>query len=187
MKTIPVALIALRILLGPVVFVLAEHKAAGIWVAICLILAFLSDVFDGVIARRLHIAVEKLRVADSRADAWYLLWLIFAIQQTALPLIRPYLFWITLEIVLQVFSYLFDLCKYGRIASLHAYSAKLWGLFLFAAVFGILVLHTGFPWIPMAVGAGIISFLDALAIKIFLKTWQHDVPSCIHAYRMSRR
>ena len=38
---------------------------------VCLILAFLSDVFDGILARRLNVATPGLRRLDSIADSTF--------------------------------------------------------------------------------------------------------------------
>ena len=40
---------------------------------VCLILAFLSDVFDGILARRLNVATPDLRRLDSIADSTFYL------------------------------------------------------------------------------------------------------------------
>jgi CDP-diacylglycerol--glycerol-3-phosphate 3-phosphatidyltransferase len=145
----------------------------------------LSDIFDGVIARRLKIATAPLRVMDSRADAWFFIWVVataWAADKTVLISV-----WIpiTIEIVLQVASYTYDLIRYGRISSLHAYSAKLWGFTLYLAFVGVLAFHTGaLVWVALVFG--LISFADATAIKTILPGWHHDVLSCFHAKRQAQ-
>jgi hypothetical protein len=58
---VPLSLTALRALLAPVIVTLAlldpDPRAFGI----CLALGFLSDVFDGIVARKLGIATPALR------------------------------------------------------------------------------------------------------------------------------
>ncbi|CEK14642.1 CDP-alcohol phosphatidyltransferase [Chthonomonas calidirosea] len=184
MRHTPYVLIVLRVLLGPTIFWISQINVHSTWLALALIAAFLSDIFDGVIARRLKIVTPALRVADSRTDAWYFAWILITLWQTRRRLLQPYLLWIALEIGLQIFSYLFDYVKYRRITSLHAYSAKVWGLTLFLAIYTLLIYRRAFPWIDIAIGTGIISFVDGLAIKLLLPNWQHDVPSCFHAHRL---
>jgi CDP-diacylglycerol--glycerol-3-phosphate 3-phosphatidyltransferase len=186
MRYTPPLLIALRVALGPTLLWLTHIGAPSGWIALALLVAFISDIFDGVIARQLKIATPALRIADSRADAWYFGWILLTLWQTRCQLLRPYLFWIALQLGLQIFSYLYDYVKYRRITSLHAYSAKLWGITLFLAIYALLIYRSASPWIGLAIGAGIISFVDALAIKLLLPGWQHDVASCFHAYRLRR-
>ncbi len=74
MKAVPPLLIALRVMLGPVLLEAATHPAMYLWIVPILVLATLSDIFDGVIARKIGTATESLRVADSRADFWFYMW-----------------------------------------------------------------------------------------------------------------
>lgn len=184
MRFTPHLLMAIRFLLGPLVYWLAHNNINAAFLALALTIAFLSDIFDGVIARRLKIATKSLRVTDSRVDAWYFAWILVTLWKNSRPLLHPYLSWIVLILCLQIFSYALDIVMYRQIASFHAYSTKVWGLTLFLATFAILVFHIASPWIQLTVLASLISFVDTAIIKWFLPCWQHDVPSCFHAYRM---
>lgn len=70
-RQIPVALLVFRAIAGPVLIVAAIAGASGVFLAAVLVLAFLSDVFDGIIARRLAVATEGLRSADSIIDTFF--------------------------------------------------------------------------------------------------------------------
>ena len=65
------ALITLRFLLGPMLILDALDGRTGIWFGVGLVVALLSDVFDGVVARRLGVATPRLREADSWVDGWF--------------------------------------------------------------------------------------------------------------------
>jgi CDP-diacylglycerol--glycerol-3-phosphate 3-phosphatidyltransferase len=186
LKHIPSCLVAGRILLGPTLFLMATRGIAGRWLILGLTAAFLSDVFDGVLARRIGVATERLRVADSRADCWFYVWMAAAVWQTAPEIIRAFHLPLLLVISLQLFSYACDLVKYRRIASFHAYTAKVWGLTLFMATVALLGLHTGGSFLWLAILLGIISNIEGFAIKTVLPEWQHDVPSVFHALRSRR-
>jgi CDP-diacylglycerol--glycerol-3-phosphate 3-phosphatidyltransferase len=161
-------------------FCVYGHSPAGI--LLFLLLAMLSDIFDGVIARRIKIATAPLRVMDSRADAWFFLWVLAAAWISAREVVIACWLPLSIEVILQVASYSFDLLRYGRISSLHAYSAKMWGFTLYLAFAGVLAFHTGvLVWVALVFG--LISFVDATAIKMILPGWHHDVLSCFHAYR----
>jgi phosphatidylglycerophosphate synthase len=122
---ITLALTALRALLGPLVLLLAILWPNQIAFGICLTIAFLSDIFDGIIARRLNIATEGLRRLDSIADSIFYVaaagaaWLLH--PQAILDRIQPILVLIALEIV----RYVFDYYKYRRETSYHMWSSKL--------------------------------------------------------------
>ena len=87
---------------------------------------------------------------------------------------------------MDLLGYAVDLVRYRRITSLHAYSAKAWGITLFMATIALLVFHTGGVYLRMAIVLGYISNLDGLVIKLLLPTWQTDVHSTFHALKILR-
>ena len=184
MRWIPASLVASRFLFGPAVLLLALRPGANVWLLGVLLASMLSDIFDGVIARRLNVATEALRVADSWADAWFFGCVGLAVLLVYPAVIAEFRIPIAIEVVLQGSAYVYDLVRYGRIASLHAYSAKIWGFSLYLGAIGLLVFgSTSLLWVAFA--CGIVSFLDALAIKSILPGWRHDVLSVFHARKMN--
>src|SRR4028119_2427320 len=65
---LPAALIILRFFMGPLLLLNAIDGKADAWFIVGFVVAFLSDIFDGVIARRLGVSTASLRRADSWAD-----------------------------------------------------------------------------------------------------------------------
>ncbi len=61
LRRLPLALTLLRAGLAPVVVALALAWPNGVAFGACLVVAFLSDVFDGIVARRLGVATATLR------------------------------------------------------------------------------------------------------------------------------
>jgi phosphatidylglycerophosphate synthase len=184
LKKLPTALIALRFVLGPVlIFVCLRYWSIAI-VAV-LISAMLSDIFDGVIARRLGVATERLRVADSWVDAWFFICVGASAVLTVPDILRAYWIPIAIDVCLQLAAYTYDIVRFKRIASLHAYSAKIWAFTLYCAVIALLAFHFGaLIWVSFAFG--IVSAIDAMAIKLLIPTWQHDVLSSFHALKARR-
>jgi phosphatidylglycerophosphate synthase len=62
---IPSLLVALRLTIAPLLLLEASDRAVGTGFIIGYIIAVLSDIFDGIIARRLGVSTERLRQADS--------------------------------------------------------------------------------------------------------------------------
>ena len=125
-----------------------------------------------------------LSAGKLQADAWYHLWLLAAVPLYRCAVLRLYLFWLELEIALQLFSYLFDFIKYRRPSSLHTYSPRFWGFTLFVMLFSLLVCRQAGPWILLMAAAGLFTFVECLLIKCVLPMWQHDVPSLRAALRL---
>jgi CDP-diacylglycerol--glycerol-3-phosphate 3-phosphatidyltransferase len=181
---IPVSLTALRALLAPVVVVLALYHPSGAAFGACLVAAFLSDVFDGIIARRLGIATPNLRRLDSVADSIFYLAAVFAAWHLHPDAILDHAAALAVLATLELARYAYDLRKFGREASYHMWSSKLWGIFLFAGFFALLVLGLNGTAVALAIYVGIVADVEGLAISVILPRWQTDVPSFVHALRL---
>jgi CDP-diacylglycerol--glycerol-3-phosphate 3-phosphatidyltransferase len=178
------SLTTLRLLLAPTLLVLAKIDAPGWAFATCLSAAFLSDIYDGVIARRFGIATHALRRFDSATDTVFYLTLTGATWLRYPEAIHANLYGILAIIALELLRAGYDLHKFGRQASYHMWSAKTFGLFLFLAflfLFGFDVPTL----LPVAVLIGVISELEGLAASIVLREWRHDLPSLWHAYQIA--
>lgn len=185
-RRLPLCLALLRAALAPGVVWLAVSAPHPWAFALCLIAAFVSDLCDGMLARRWNVATPSLRRLDSLADtlfylgclgaAWYLL--PSAITTRAAPL--------ALLLALELTRYAFDAWKFRREASYHLWSSKLWGIALFAGFFGLLVFGWDGPAMTAAVWLGILADLEGLAISVVLPAWRTDVPSLLHALQLRR-
>jgi CDP-diacylglycerol--glycerol-3-phosphate 3-phosphatidyltransferase len=127
---VPVTLTTLRLLLGPVVAILAWTFAPGRWIAGCTVTAIFSDIYDGIIARRLHIETPLLRRYDSVADTIFYLAIAWAAWRLHPEVIRENSAILIALFSLEILRYVFDFAKFRREASYHMYSSKLWGLVL---------------------------------------------------------
>ena len=186
-STIPLALTGLRALLAPLVVAMALWHPTGLGFGICLALAFLSDVFDGILARRLGVATTTLRRLDSLVDSVFYLAVLFAAWHLYPAAIRRNLAPLAVLGGLEIARYVLDLAKFKREASYHMWSSKLWGILLFVGFFALLALgRDGWP-VDLAIYAGIIADLEGLAISIVLREWESDVPSIVHAIRIRDR
>jgi len=181
MRRIPIALVLTRLCLGPVVVITAVLPPNATAFAACLIFAFVSDYFDGVIARRLGVATPTLRRLDSAADTVFYAGVAIAAAITAMELLRPHLVALAALGLVEVARYVYDLRKFGKEASYHMWSSKLWGVLLFLAVYSLLVLHRGGWIVGLAIYWGILADLEGLAISMTLKEWRADVPTLRHA------
>ena len=186
MRSIPLALTTLRLLLAPVLVWLVYASAPGIVFSAVILVAFVSDYFDGVIARRLGLASAELRHFDSRADLVFYATAAWTVWRLHPDVVR----WIAIPasfvIGLDVVRHVFDFLKFGRDAAYHALSSKVWGLSLALA----LVLLMGFgvvhPFVEITVGLGLIAQVEGLLISIVLPVWTHDVPTLGNALRIRK-
>ena len=183
--SLALALTLLRLALAPVVVAAALANVPGWVIAALLLLGFLSDILDGVVARRTGRATPALRRLDSSVDTVFYLaiaaagWLLFREE------LRPTLPWITAVIATELLTNAVSWMRFRREASYHSVSAKLFGLSLFIALLVLFVAGTGALIVPAAV-IGLLSHAENLAITAVLPEWRHDVRSILAARRIRR-
>ena len=179
LSSIPWALVIFRLAAGPALITLAMlgGRAFAVAAVVVLSLGVLSDILDGIIARRLKVATERLRRFDSRADVAF-----WVSATVAVHLMYPALIDATWPVIavlatLEAGNHVVSVLRFGREASPHHLLSKLFGLGLWA-LFAQLML-TGQPgWLMGVVFAlGVASQIEAFAITLRLKAWRCDVPS----------
>ena len=183
-RQVPILLTGIRGLLGPCVIACAYVRPDPTLLASCVVAAFLSDVFDGVIARRLGVATANLRRLDSIADsAFYLcaLWAVWVLHPgIILANAAPLLVLAALEGA----RYFLDLWKFGREASYHMWSSKAWGVALCVAFVAVFAGGEPGPFPLLAIGIGMIADVEGVLVSLTLRSWRHDVPTIFHALRI---
>ena len=185
MAKLPNALSTLRILLAPVLVVLAWVGARGPFLG-CLLVAFASDALDGRLARRYGTASIHGARLDSAADL-----LIY----TSLPLVAWWLRpdfvraeagWLALAIASYLLPIAVGLARYRRLTSYHTTAARLSAYLVgFAAV----VVFAGGTAIPFRIATLVVlvAELEEIAITAVLPAWRADVRSLGHALALRRR
>lgn len=183
-KTFPLLLTLSRAALAPVVVLLAIFDPSRSAFGACLVAAFLSDVFDGILARRLGVATPALRRLDSAADSLFYVAATFAAWHLYPAAITRRLAPLGVLVVLEVARYAVDAVKFRREASYHMWSSKLWGVALFVAFYFLLARGSDGIFLSAAIFLGITADLEGLAISLILEIWKSDVPTVFHAIRL---
>lgn len=180
----PHILLGLRLALAPVVVMLAYLSANRSWFILVLVIGILSDIFDGIVARRLHVATEFLRRADSIVDVVFYLGVIWA----ALLLHAPVFIQVWLPIffltLFKIVRFLFEYYKFRRETAYHMWSAKVWGIMMFAAFCEIFWRGQANIWFWAAIVTGLLNNLESLLASIVLPAWHHDVFTIYHAWHI---
>jgi len=173
-KKIPLRLIQFRLLLCFIIPLLLVFDKALIRIPI-VILIFLgvcSDIFDGIIARKLNVATEKIRKWDSNVDSLFTLSVLITAYFIDNRLLN-FALEIAILVVLELMTLLFYWLKFKKTASNHAYLTKIFGLFIFTNFCMIIGWHSFYLFKPMFV-IGLLSYLDGFAILLKMKTWKAD-------------
>ena len=181
---VPMALVLLRGAIAPVLIWLAWDGETGLGWVMLYSLAVLSDIFDGIIARRLGISTAALRTADSWADRGLYVCVAIAAWMAHRDVILAFRTPLWIILGLQGLWWFVNWVKYGRPASYHTYTAKAWGLTLLLAAIALFGYGYGGITLWMAIGMGIVHTIEEILMTSLLPTWQHDVLSLGHALRL---
>lgn len=185
MNAIPWGLIYIRLACAPLVLIAAFAGWPGSTLIAIATLALLTDYFDGVIARQLHIDTAELRHFDSRADTVFYFAAGIGLFVRFPVVWRDFHSGIELLLLFEAGRMLFEWRKFGRPAAYHMWSAKLWGLAMLAGFIEV-ALGGGGPLLLAAIVIGIYTNIEGLTASVLLKQPHHDVPTWWHAVRIAR-
>jgi phosphatidylglycerophosphate synthase len=186
----PILLTCLRLVLGPVMVCLAWglEDSPGLRAGLVagLIVGLVSDIFDGIVARHLNVSTPRLRRFDSQTDLVFWLCVVGCVMLRHPAVFRAHAWQAAVLVGLEAACYGVSFLKFRRETCTHAYLAKLWGLLLLAAFVALL----GWGWagwlFDVMFVVGVIADLDVIAITLLLPSWQSDIPSSYHAWRIRR-
>ena len=187
-RVIPWSMVISRVLLGPMVVVVSWRLTQPqLLLGAMIAAACLSDVYDGILARRWGTVTAALRISDTTADTVFYLGVLAAVIVRHWPVLRARIALLVALLILEAFRMGFDWLKFHRMASYHTYSAKIWGLLLAVATIALLCFDRGFWLLTLALAWGILSDLEGLAISVILPKWTHDVKSLRRALALRRQ
>lgn len=187
MNSLPLALVVFRLLMGPILLWDAVDGTVSIWFIMGYVAGFLSDIFDGVIARRLGVSNAQLRQADSWADVCFYACIFVSAWLTHRDMILAFR-WPLLSVVFaQIVWWIVNLIKYRKPASYHTYSAKFWGITLFIAIIALFGFEQAGIALWLTIIVGIIHTIEEIAMTLILPQWTHDVLSIFHAWQLRQK
>jgi CDP-diacylglycerol--glycerol-3-phosphate 3-phosphatidyltransferase len=187
MKNIPFLLIYSRILIGIVIGLIAyyEVKNHAAWIVVLMSFGLITDIFDGIIARKLNVSTERLRIWDSNVDQFFWLMVIGSIFYLNIDFVKENIFWIGAIILLELICYLISYLKFKKSIATHSILAKVWTLSLLVFLIDLTLNSTSqIPFI-ICIILGIISRVEIILIIIKLKEWTTDVPSILSVSKIN--
>jgi len=186
MKHIPIALIYSRLLIGFGIILLSVlHVSHYSFLAITLLsVGLLTDVFDGIIARKLNISSEKLRRLDSGIDQVFFISVAGATYIQCPDFFKNNLVKLIILGAFEASTYALSYIKFRKEIATHSIGAKIWTLTIFATLVEIMVHCESVVLFEICFWLGLATRLEILAIVFTLKKWTNDVPTIYHAVRL---
>lgn len=184
MTQLPNLLSAFRILSVPALLMLAWHGERTPFLVL-FGLGLLSDVLDGVLARRLGVVTDF----GARLDQWgdFALWgcLPFAAWWLWPEIVRRESPYIALAVACMILPTALAYARYREVPGYHTWSVKLGSVAMGVALPLLLIFDLAAPFRAAALFQ-LVCAVDELGITALSSECRHDVPSFFHALRDAR-
>jgi len=183
---LPWGMAGMRAALGPILIAGAACNWSGVALASLVLSALLSDIFDGVLARRWKCDTAGVRLFDSMADTFFYLCVAIALWIGQPQLCNSNAVLICALFAAEAARFVFDFAKFGKPSSYHSWLAKTWGLLMAIAVTAAFASHSAAPLFRASLIVGILCNAEGLAMSIVLPMWRRDVRNLSQAFRIRR-
>jgi phosphatidylglycerophosphate synthase len=179
-RHLPFALTTSRLLLGPVALGCA-WMAAPRWVFLPILVgATLSDIFDGILARRFGVATPALRRYDSITDVIYYLFILACLWRLCQPAVSQSFSAIAVILLSEVGSIAVCALKFGNYPATHSWLAKFYGLCLLGCLMALLTFDAG-RWTVLTLAfVALVTNLEIIAMHLIAHAPPVDVKSIFH-------
>ena len=188
MHKIPVSLIYSRLVLGLLIIILAGFHISYYKAIIITFVAIglLTDIFDGIIARKLNISTIKLRRLDSNVDMFFWIAIVTASYLISPAFYKANYIKLTILIGFEAICYAISFIRFKKEVATHALSAKLWALLLFATLIQLIATNHTVVLFNICFYWGIISRLEIIAMLLVIRQWTNDIPTIYHAFKIRK-
>lgn len=180
---IPILLIFSRLAIGFIIIILSylnvdNYKELSVSL---LTVGLLTDIFDGIIARKLAISTQTLRRLDSTIDQIFFICVVVATYMQCEDFFLSKKLLIFTLIGLEALTYVVSFIKFQKEIATHTIGAKIWTLLLFATLIEIILNCQSNTLFLICFWIGVVTRLEIIAIVLILKKWTNDVPTFYHA------
>ena|SRR5947207_460930 len=185
MITVPNLLSGVRLILVPVLLACAWSGWSRTFL-FCFVVSLLTDMTDGLLARRLHQATPLGAKLDSWADLLTFLALPLCAWWLRPEVLRQEALYISAGILFYLAAIFVGFCKFNRLTSYHTWGAKISAVLLGMAA---LVLFSGGPgWVfRWVIPFVVLAQLEEIAITFTLPELRANVPSLWHAMKLRQQ
>ena len=188
MKHIPITLIYSRLFIGFLLIYFSWIKIDNypIIAVVLFSIGLLTDIFDGIIARKLNISTDTLRRLDSTVDQVFFVSVGIATFIECRQFFEDNYIQIFILLGVEALAYLICYIKFKKEVATHAISSKIWTLFLFASIIQVMITCNSGILFQLTFYIGLITRFEIIAIILVLRKWANDVPSIYHAFQLRK-
>lgn len=181
---IPYTLLYSRLVVAVLILILSFITVQPcIIVGLC-VYAILSDIFDGIIARRLSISTAALRVMDSKIDTVFWFSCLFYLCIKRPQIFQHYILELLILVLSEILIIVSGFIRYQARVSFHTLLSKIWALCLMVFFIDAILSQSAALTFKVSFYYGLAVQTEILAILFLLKEHHTDVPSVLHAIKL---
>ena len=187
-RDFPIWLVYSRLPLGFIFLTCAlfEVSINRAWYVVIIVVALITDIFDGILARKWNTSSERLRKLDSNIDTIFWLLVTASIAVLEWAFFKDNWLAIMLVIFFDALTYVASFIRFKKGIATHSILAKFWTITLLAFYIELILTGQSVWLFWTCIIMGIISRWEILAIILTLKFWTSDVPSIFVVKRINR-
>lgn len=182
-KHLPITLIYIRLFLGFLLlcWALLDWPNFSLFSTLFISIGLVSDIFDGIIARKLNISTVNLRRLDSTIDQIFFCCVVIGVFIHCPNFLKSNWLSFSVLMVFEIATYLIAYIKFRKEVATHTLGAKFWTLLLVATLIEISFTCQSMFMYDVTIVLGILTRMEIILIFILLRKWTNDVPTFYHA------
>lgn len=186
LNKIPIGLIYSRLFIGLVILFIAYFRTD--WfrqiTVFLIVTGLLTDIFDGIIARKLKVSTRKLRRMDSSVDQVFWICCLIASYLICPEFFKVHSIKLLIILIVEGLTYVISYLRFRKEVATHAILSKFWTLTIMAAIIQVVVSCNSSLLFNVCFYLGIVSRLEIIGILLIIREWTNDVPSIYHAIQL---
>jgi CDP-diacylglycerol--glycerol-3-phosphate 3-phosphatidyltransferase len=186
MRKVPLALIFSRLAIGITLVPLSilQVRHYKIIAIVLLSVGLLTDIFDGIIARKYQVSTQTLRRLDSGIDQIFFILVAIATYLQCAEFFKSNGTKLIILLGTEALTYIVSYVKFKKEIATHTIGAKIWTLLLFGILVQIILQCESSLLFEIFFWVGIITRIEIISIIIILKEWTNDVPTFYHSIKL---
>lgn len=180
---IPLVLMYPRLILGFVIVSLSYFQVSSFRMIIVslIILGVLTDIFDGIITRKLNVSTQKLRRMDSSVDQVFWICCLIGAYLICGDFFNANYLKLLILLAVEGLTYVVSFIRFKKEVATHTILSKIWTLTIMGALIQVIISCNSLMLFNICFYLRVFSILEIIAILIVLKNWTNDIPSLYHA------
>ncbi len=183
---IPYTLLYSRLIIAVLIIVCSFTKISPVIIVALSIYAIVSDIFDGILARRLNISTTEMRRLDTKIDTVFWFGCLFYLCINHPVFLKTHLLQLFILVLLELFVIVLGALKFQERISYHTILSKFWALCLLWFFIEITLLSDAYLSFVVSFWFGLLVQSEIILITVILKHNQTDIPGIFPAIKLRK-